>query len=1302
MIRALSKFSIVLCAAVLLSVAAWAAEYYPLRGLEDPAARLDEFTKACEENPTPGLLATTGWLLHLYRNDNESAGEFFEEASGSQLQDIWTRYGLCVIKEIEGDFDGVLSHSLAICEANPSHPVALLALLNVRSLFGKMAHFNERVQPVLQGLLEGKCSGSLQFDEVCREILSAIASLKGDEMGWERLVREGGYITEWRIVGPFGEYPNLSFLSKWKPESERALANRYRTGGLLRETRQYASKHGRLRPQWIRPGVHYAETFLTCRSAEEVTLRISSYSPVEIFLNNHSIYMKDGVRKHCPVTQYLRVRLSAGNNRLLLKFLEGGRAFHSRRPEFKGLPTGHGVSELLKRAPSIQIFRHPYGSATIRAVSSPRRWGRIRQVEYSRYAPSAVQYFSDIYQGNSEDPLAAGLCGILHAVQGDVPASRRLLRAALKGVSSYSYFNYALGDIVQDDPSLPIQFRNSEAEARFRAALDAANPFPLALYQIALHDLEEDRDEEAIEKLQQCIAVSPEFLPWHDSLYGIYESKGWSNEQRLQLDRILALSCDSCRPYHIAENYYRSTKQYARLAEAIQNLQSRHLHPAFAARYYYELGRDKDATDEYLKLKAAQPHKESLRRPLIELYQRRDRWVDAERELKEATKLFPEELWFQKELAALKGHTGRSGAERRIWRRILRDNPVDRDARKALRANGHVDMLDEFVVSLEPYIHDQELREKYEGVSSAMIIDQVVEEIYADCSSRQKTHQLILLNDKKAIDQWGELDIPDEELLELRTIKKDGTIVEPEETEGGKWAISMAGLQEGDFIEFEYITSTPRFSFGGNTRPRRFLGARFFFQSVDVPMELSQYVIIAPEDMKVVYEQVNFAQRPTLYRKKGKTIYKWEATDVSAMPSEPLASPERDFLPFVRVAVNYDGDRDALRYQDRNVEMTKLTDEIREATASVLSGCSRDVESQVRAIYSYVNKEIRGDGGSVFLRRSASETLANRQGDRLCLAKTMLDAAGIECRMLIVRGKLAHVSDVFSEGFTSALLGIPDNNGGYAHLLDFGNRYVPFGYVRSSLQQGSAIPLDDFSRGDFGLGAKREKLSDKLFSLPRLSIDRNCERRTLIAELRKDGALKGTQTHEFTGDDGASLREAMINAQPYQIKNFIERMANMFYRGAVLADHKVEDLSEPERPLRIQYAFEATNYGRVADEKIVLDQWLPLLQLGSRFASLQTRKTPLHLGSDTHTRFRATLKLPAGTEVEALPSAFRRESDFGFYKLHVSEAEGSVQVENRFYLEAQRISPEDYPRFAEFCRSIDEAERKEMRLRLRP
>jgi hypothetical protein len=176
----------------------------------------------------------------------------------------------------------------------------------------------------------------------------------------------------------------------------------------------------------------------------------------------------------------------------------------------------------------------------------------------------------------------------------------------------------------------------------------------------------------------------------------------------------------------------------------------------------------------------------------------------------------------------------------------------------------------------------------------------------------------------------------------------------------------------------------------------------------------------------------------------------------------------------------------------------------------------------------------------------------------------------------------------------------------------------------------------------------------------------------------------------------------MINAQPYQIKNFIERMANMFYRGAVLADYKVEDLSEPENPLRIQYAFEAANYGRVDDEEIILDQWLPPLQLGSRFASLQTRKTPLHLGSDTHTCFQGTLKLPPGTEVVAFPPALGRESDFGFYKLRVGQAEGSVRVENEFFLEAQRVSPEDYPRFAEFCRSIDEAERKEIRLRVQP
>ncbi|MFQ5790936.1 MAG: DUF3857 domain-containing protein, partial [Acidobacteriota bacterium] len=925
-------------------------------------------------------------------------------------------------------------------------------------------------------------------------------------------------------------------------------------------------------------------------------------------MNNRRIYSKDTIRSYRPVTEYVKTRLSPGYNRLLLKFLVGGRTI-SPHVFYKSVRYACTISDSA-RYPAVQVFRYPYGAATFSVSASRHRWRRIEQVEHSEYQPSALRYFSEVLTENPGDPLALGICGILKSVQGDVQTARRHLLAGVRHAPSYSYLNFVVGVVMEDDPSLPTQIRWSEAAARFRSALAAAGTFPLALYHTALLDIQEEKHVEAIDKLNQCVAQSPRCFSWHERLYRLYAKKEWESEQREQLRVILGLGVETCAPYHLADRYYRNTGQYDKLDEVIEKLQRRHVHPEFLARYYSDFGRDANAIAEYLKLKASLPHRKGIRWSLIELYERNKRWVDAERELKAALTLFPKNLPFWKELARLKGYTGRLREERRTWKRILHQKPVDRDARRALEAYGLKDMLDEFDIPSGPFVHDESIREKYAGVSSAMIIDQVVEEIYPDCSSRQKTHQLILLNDKKAIDRWGELDIPEEELIELRTIKRDGTIIEPERPHDSKATISMGGLQEGDFIEFEYITTTSAY----DTYPRRYLGQRFFFQSIDMPMELSQFVVIAPEDMKLKYEQVNFSQPPSVSRKKGRKIYKWEVRDVPAMPREPLAAPDTEFLPFVRVGVNYDEDGEMLRYQDHNVAMARITDEIRESTAKILANCPDDVESRAAAIYSFVNKEVRGGGGSAYLGSSASESLADRRGDRLSLAKAMLDAAGIESRMLVVRRELSHSSRVFPGYFTSALMGIRDADGGYIRFLDFSSRYLPFGYVSSALQGGAALPLQDSSSSDFGLSQTERDLYPGPFTIPCFPISDNREHRTLNALIGEDGSIEGTQAQEYVGDGGATLRASLMAAEAYRIRDFIERMANISFRAAALTFHNVRNLSDPEKPLTIEYTFRAPNFARVVGKEMLLDQWLSPLRLGARFATLDARKSPLQIG----------------------------------------------------------------------------------------
>jgi tetratricopeptide (TPR) repeat protein len=1276
---------------------ATAASEYPLGRLSDPAGQLDALLESCKENPTPEQMTTLAWLLHIYRGDDQQARSFFEKALTLQPENPWARYGLCIVNEIEGRFDELLSQSLFLCENSPSHPSALLSLLNVRGLFGAIPAYNERVKRVLQPILAERRSGCVQFEEICREILSAVCQSEGEADGFNDLMRGGGYPVEWRVVGPFGEYPNLAFLSTWQPESDRALKSRYKDSTRVLRRREYSSPNGFFQPYWARHGVYYAETLVRAPAQGEVILRVSSPFPVAVFLNRRCVYSKDAVRSYTPLVEYVAASLSPGDNRFLMKCLVGGWALRGDAC-FKNLRQRCQTSAQ-NLAPSIQILSPPPGSPPLLAEAATHAGQSPHQPIHSPWQSPSLAYFSNVLEANPADPLALACCGMLKGAEGDVQQAKRFLLASEKSAPSWAYLKYVLGAALASDASLPDQVRRSEAKARFQAALDGALVFPLSLYELALLDLAEQKESEAIDKLNQCIAQSPRFFPFHERLYRLYQQKEWGPEQRKQLEAMLALELESCEPYHIAADFYRSTNQHEKLEEVIERVHRGHIHSEYQAGHLREIGQDARALSEYAKLKALQPQQQTVRKALVELYEQSGRWVDAERELKEAIRIFPDDLSFWKMLAELKGYTGKESSERQIWRRVLAGNFVDKDARKALRAHGEKDLLDEYEIPSLPIAQDPGVRDKYAGISSAILIDQTVEEIFPDGSARRKTHQLILLNDKKAIDAWGELDVRGEDLLELRTIKKDGSILEPEPPGESKSTFSMAGLQNGDFIEYKYITSAaPR-----PDRPPRYVGDRFFFQNIETPMQLSQYVVIVPSDMRLTYEERNNPPPLSVIPKKDKKVYRWEARDVPAVPREPNVASENEFLPFVRVAANFDEDSEFLRYQDHNISVTKISDEVREITARVLADCPNDSDSRARAVYAFVNREIRGEGGGAYLSKSPSETLADRRGDRLALARAMLEVAGVPTRMLVVRGKLEHASKVFPESFNSGLLALQDETGQYIRFLDFSSRYVPYGYIRATLQNGTAVPLQDFAAADFGVGeAHSINFLREQLTIPGFSRDDNCEKRTLQATIGGDGSVEGTQVHQYAGDRAAVLRTGLLEAEEYQIKEFIARMANASFRAASVASHKTNNLSDAEKPLSVEYAFKAPAFGRISGNEMVLDQLVPASRLGAVLASLETRATPLQIDADFNLSFEGELKLPPGARVVALPSATDLETAFGHYHLRFTEGENAVHIVFDMYLKAQKVLPADYPKLAEFCRGIDTAERAEVRVRLEP
>ena len=128
------------------------------------------------------------------------------------------------------------------------------------------------------------------------------------------------------------------------------------------------------------------------------------------------------------------------------------------------------------------------------------------------------------------------------------------------------------------------------------------------------------------------------------------------------------------------------------------------------------------------------------------------------------------------------------------------------------------------------------------GSSTAMVLDAAAVELHPGGAATERTHQVTHVLDAQGVEQLGEVTIPPgAEVLALRTIKPDGTAVEPERAGSAKGSVSLTGLAVGDYVDVEWLRTVRGLhpSLGHAADP-------FYFQVPATPLFRSTYVVRAP------------------------------------------------------------------------------------------------------------------------------------------------------------------------------------------------------------------------------------------------------------------------------------------------------------------------------------------------------------------------------------------------------------------------------------------------------------------------
>lgn len=565
---------------------------------------------------------------------------------------------------------------------------------------------------------------------------------------------------------------------------------------------------------------------------------------------------------------------------------------------------------------------------------------------------------------------------------------------------------------------------------------------------------------------------------------------------------------------------------------------------------------------------------------------------------------------------------------------------------------------------------------RFAGGPSVTILSDKAVKLAQDGSVSVYIHRITRVLNKDGITRFGEAAIPRAaDLLELRTVKANGQIIEPELTQQ-KPTISMPALEPGDSIEEEFVMH-----YAGWDETADDTG-KFVFGSFTSPILYARFTVITPDGSALNIFQ---PRSPAVHVEHagGRHTYLWEQENILQAYSESSV-PAGDLLPTVTVAPEENA---RARLRDEVMESTRAGLRVLEV-ARTFEQPGITGHEQAQRLYRFVTTKISSSADWNTI--TAEDTLVNSEGSRTATLLALSHALGLKTSLLLAR-KTGH---------------------GCSGASDLNCYTEPL--VRFWFADGKTVDVDAES-GGLSFGAFSATLDREDALLVSLNAQAEDEGRQLHVSLTRDSAdekslAEGDLLLESNGNLSVKLhvrlgltrsqqvRAILHNANQHERQAFFEQLAMRIFPEAWHVSGSSVHEGDPGQPMEINMECSVSQLLDVQNGTAELDQLVPALGLRGLYAKSATRKFPLLIDAVFFESTIFHLHLPAGLRVRSLPSEFTARNEFGEYSVRFSTMAQQINIERDFRIPVQVIAPEKYEAFASFARQIDDAERRRISL----
>ena len=1155
-------------------------------------------------------------------------------------------------------------------------------------------------------------------------LLSAYArSRRGDTVAARDSIARLGFVDRWVVVGPFDDEGKRGLAREFEPENEFSadfsLAKSYQG--------KERAVHWRVVPEdfsfgWLDLGAlmrpqksicAYASTFVQADSSRttNVTAWVGTAGAFKLYLNGDVVLQDDHYRGHDVDRFGVALSLAPGFNDVTLKLCNSDSApvVSLRLADARGNPNG-----------SIKASNDPASGKIARANARERhkRAGSLGKKLSAAKEPSIrsrnaktgpklvsgggpIQVFDALLNDTHvQAATLADYAEYLQVTQGDDPAQHQARDLATRAADDQPTVAHLLlaASLAEDRnqrsrwlekaESLP----NVDGDERLqlilaRAALERSGPHP----------------QEAMPWFKKALFMDPGNVEATVQLADLYGAFGLDQSALVLIDQSLSRAPTSVRLLAAKSERLRKLGRAIEASEVERQYANLRFDDAAWLGKMVDISlsrQDSDAARWWTKrLLDANPQSQWA----LGLAARAQRSAgDTDQALqtyRKALELAPDDTGTLRALADLQGELGHRPEQIQLLRRLLDITPQNKDVRDYVE---HLEPRRTHADEVYAWSPERFLPLRFappQGENRRTLRDLTVTTVFPNgLSSRFRQLVFQPLTDASAAmsRQYAFTYEADRQVVQLRgarVFRGDGRIdeaVESGEAAANDPSVSMYTSQRNFYVQFPRLEPkdvvelryriedmTPRNEYAD------YFGDLIYLQSED-PVHNAEYVLISPRNRKIHFD-TNIARllNHRVSNSADSHIDLFTAGELSPIHSEPQMPSYGELAGFIHVST-FDSWSDLGRWYWGFIKDQFDADEETRRLALRIAGNAKTEAEKVQAVYDWVVQNTRyvalEFGVYGYKPHRAVQTLARGWGD--CKDKAtaiivLLKNLGVEAHFVAlrtqIRGDLA--SNVASLApFDHAIAYVPS----LKWYLDgtaegSGSRELPVmdrGAIALHIWNGNAR-LGRIGQGNGAPDLVQREINVQLDSVGSAVLD---------VHALVQGSVAPEWRHRYEAE--ATRDERVVADLGREFPGF-----TLAQGGNGVGTQGLDDI---ERDVTVNVRGRAPNFARREDELLSMAV-TPEVRLTPLYASLSQRNYDVRLQGVPARKDAFVVKLPAGFHVVASPKDASVESKFGKFALSSEARANKVIVRTLIELRTERVRPEEYAAFRNFCADVDRA-----------